>query len=498
MKKAQTLNSTGLDFRGLLPASLTVILLAAYLLRGEWLPLAVNMFPERISAFYLLNNILKASLLVFGCWTLLILLERVVWRGIFQKRTGRAVPRLLKDLVTVLVLTLTLMALVVVLFDQSVLTVTLFIGGLGLLVAFLFREMLQDILAGIAVNLDSTLVIGDVIELPGGLVGRLTEISWRASTLVADDSSRIVVPNRTVSNSVVINYSNDQTVRQLQVTVVMDFSVSVERVVRVFEGALRSLIAQELILSSPTACAFASTPTTDGNEYIVSFYFDSNTMREEVARTAVVAELMRHLQSTGLSPGLPRQNLSVAEARDRNMEWHNPAHREKLLARFSIFNGLEVHELCELAASVVLHDVEQGKKIITQGDTGTSMFGLAEGFLEVEITLDNQEIIKVGPIVPGEVFGEMSMLADEPRTATVTAAVDSVAFEITREAFSKIVAKRPETAVKVSRVIAERLLTAQRIEASAAEAAERESAIGETAENLFSRMKSVFTSLGLK
>jgi CRP-like cAMP-binding protein len=126
------------------------------------------------------------------------------------------------------------------------------------------------------------------------------------------------------------------------------------------------------------------------------------------------------------------------------------------------------------------------------------MFGLAEGFLEVEITLDNQEIIKVGPIVPGEVFGEMSMLADEPRTATVTAAVDSVAFEITREAFSKIVAKRPETAVKVSRVIAERLLTAQRIEASAAEAAERESAIGETAENLFSRMKSVFTSLGLK
>ncbi len=478
-----------------MPVILTVLLLIAYFFRDIWLTQVIDLFPDRIESIYWLNKVHIGLILTLGCWAILGLLDRFIWRGTMMQRTGKPVPRLLKDLVGVVIIALTAMALLVVVFDQSVLDVALLVGGFTLLLVIFFREMLQDMLAGIAINLDPSLSTGDVVTLPEGLTGRLTEITWRACTFVADDHSHIVVPNRLVSASTLINYSGNHTARQLDVTLVMDFSVSVERVVRILEGALGSLSAQGRILTEPPACAFASSPGTYGNEYVVRFYYDSTTDREEQARTAVVAEMMRHLQSSGLSPSLPKQNLFLGEVRMRNMDWLNPLHRESLLAGFSIFNSLESDELERLANSVILHEFSQGEVVIQQDDAGTSMYGLAEGYLEVEVKTEDEERLKVAELVPGQFFGEMSMLVGEPRAATVTAAVDSVVFEITRQAFTTIVDTRPETAHQISRVIAERqLANTRKLEASAAE---RESAIGEAADNLFSRMKSVFTSLKL-
>ena len=65
--------------------------------------------------------------------------------------------------------------------------------------------------------------------------------------------------------------------------------------------------------------------------------------------------------------------------------------------------------------------------IVRQGDTGRTSFLVARGVARVSLAPDDQEVARLGV---GEVFGEMSWLTGEPRSATVTAAGDTVVFEL--------------------------------------------------------------------
>ena len=65
---------------------------------------------------------------------------------------------------------------------------------------------------------------------------------------------------------------------------------------------------------------------------------------------------------------------------------------------------------------------------------------------------------------PGEFFGEMSLLTGEPRSATVKASCESVAYEITKANMEELFASRPEIAESISRAVAERQL--QNVEAA--------------------------------
>ena len=64
--------------------------------------------------------------------------------------------------------------------------------------------------------------------------------------------------------------------------------------------------------------------------------------------------------------------------------------------------------------------------------------------------------IKVGEIVPGQFFGEMSLLTGEKRSATVSAATDALVYEITKEQMTYVLSNRPEVAERITRVVAER------------------------------------------
>ena len=66
--------------------------------------------------------------------------------------------------------------------------------------------------------------------------------------------------------------------------------------------------------------------------------------------------------------------------------------------------------------------------------------------------------MKVAQVVPGQFFGEMSLLTGEPRSATVTAASSTVAYEITKAHVSALLAQRPERAEHLSNVVADRRL----------------------------------------
>jgi hypothetical protein len=88
----------------------------------------------------------------------------------------------------------------------------------------------------------------------------------------------------------------------------------------------------------------------------------------------------------------------------------------ELLQQTSIFGPLPYVTLRRLAASLEEHQALEGEAVITQGEPGELVYVIAAG--RVRVSRDGGVIRELGP---GDVFGELALMLDVPRTATVTA-----------------------------------------------------------------------------
>jgi CRP-like cAMP-binding protein len=102
-------------------------------------------------------------------------------------------------------------------------------------------------------------------------------------------------------------------------------------------------------------------------------------------------------------------------------------------------------------------EVPAGTVIFEAGVSGTEMFGVVEG--EVEVRLPNGAVRKLGP---DETFGEMAIVDSSPRAATVVAIADTKLAVIDRKTFLWLVHETPTFALHVMSSMAQRLRAEQR------------------------------------
>ena len=126
--------------------------------------------------------------------------------------------------------------------------------------------------------------------------------------------------------------------------------------------------------------------------------------------------------------------------------------KAEALGRCPFFSGLSRGELLELAKVTEDMEVEAGKALTRQGQSGSEFFVIVEG--RVSVAKDEQEVRTLGP---GEFFGEIALLEDTPRTATVTAATPLRFFVLTRQAFRSMLAHQPQIEEKVMTALQERV-----------------------------------------
>jgi CRP/FNR family cyclic AMP-dependent transcriptional regulator len=105
------------------------------------------------------------------------------------------------------------------------------------------------------------------------------------------------------------------------------------------------------------------------------------------------------------------------------------------LARVPLFRSLNRGQLESLAKSLVPRDYATGEEIVTQGKGGIGLYIVVSGKAEaVHRRADGTKAV-VNAFGPGDFFGELAMLNDEPRTATVVALENSQCLVLTRWEF---------------------------------------------------------------
>ncbi len=131
---------------------------------------------------------------------------------------------------------------------------------------------------------------------------------------------------------------------------------------------------------------------------------------------------------------------------------------EDTLARVDLFAGLEKKDLQLLGNTCQERKYSAGSTIIKQGDTGVGLYVITSGTVHITRAADPDKAeIDVGTSGPGSVLGEMALLDDLPRSATITALTDVTALLLPVWEFRTTLRNHPDIALRLLAVASRRL-----------------------------------------
>lgn len=114
-----------------------------------------------------------------------------------------------------------------------------------------------------------------------------------------------------------------------------------------------------------------------------------------------------------------------------------PLRIDDLLQHTSLFEGLDREDIHKIFARGLTSRVAKGETVFLKGTIGSQMYLVLGGKLGV---FDNRKLL--AELKMGDMFGEMALVTNEPRSATVAALEDSQLFVLTESFFQKLMTKR--------------------------------------------------------
>ena len=390
------------------------------------------------------------------CWMaaahfVLRLIDLFVWRAWFTHHIHRPAPKLLSDLTTVVVWFAALIAILAFVFDVSV---SGFLTGSGIVIAvigFALRNLIADVFTGIALGIERPLHIGDWIELADGAGGEVVEINWRATRLLTREDIVIVVPNSHLATVPFRNYHAPHAYWRDAFQIILPHEVTAYQAERVLLSAVSQVPESANLPRKPEVRV--AEYNENGIRWELRFwvpdYQSMPRLRYEVQRN-----VMRNLHFSGIH--IPRERVEFINATDPQAH-PDRLHRDiDFLKSTELFRELDEAELTELLAGMAPRICLTGKPIIRQGEQSASLFMVKEGYLDVFVHGRQDEEVRVGQLVAGMFFGEMSLLTGEPCGATVTPSVDTVVLEVKKEDLEPFLRRRPELVTSLGEALANR------------------------------------------
>lgn len=125
--------------------------------------------------------------------------------------------------------------------------------------------------------------------------------------------------------------------------------------------------------------------------------------------------------------------------------------KTKLISGVPLFAQCSKAELQEIAAIADEIDIAEGKELTKEGSPGREFFVIIEG--TASVAQDGDQINELGP---GDFFGEVALVKDTPRTATVTATSPVRTLVVTRQNFKRLIEQQPDIERTVLKALVDR------------------------------------------
>ncbi len=359
-------------------------------------------------------------------------------------------------------------------FGESLGTILAASGIAGLAIGFALRGLLADMFSGIVLQLDSSLSIGEWIDVTHRgkeINGRLVDIQWRAVVIADRMENLVLIPNSEFTAATVVNRSRPAAASEYGAMLPVSSDYERGRVVAILETALARVTADGTILAKPGPYVRVGGLENGLVQYRLFYCVDPGRTAPPRAKSAVLSAAIDFLKSAGLHLYPVARTEFRRQALPGDDRYSELNIRLEALANVALLSVLSPEELRVLADASTFHQLPTGHSVLRAGETGDSMMVVAEGRLDVTIdgprdnTIDNPSDNPgdgaatrqtVATVWPGEYVGEMSLLTGEPRSATVTTVGRTSLFEIHKDALAPILEANPGVVARIAAIVAQR------------------------------------------
>ena len=128
-----------------------------------------------------------------------------------------------------------------------------------------------------------------------------------------------------------------------------------------------------------------------------------------------------------------------------------------ILRQVWLFSGLDDQQLDAVSSFTFQKSFGPGELIVEEGRTGNGMYAIISGNVEAVKSLGTDQERTVNRLGTGEVFGEMALLGEWPRTASVRAVDEVECLGIDRWVFLTQLERHPQVGIRMLQVLAQKL-----------------------------------------
>jgi small-conductance mechanosensitive channel len=331
-------------------------------------------------------------------------------------------------------------------------------GGLGVGIGLGLQDLTINFISGMTLLLNRKLRVGDFIEFEN-LSGYIEEVSLQSTVIRTLDGGNVVVPNRHLTESRVVNWSYDSYAARIHIPVGIaygsDLAVATEAI-------LSCAYTDASVVYDPAPKVLFSGFGSSSIDLVLRVWVKRIDLQPDI-RSALYYAIEDSLRQHGIQIPFPQADLwlrnpemlHIVVQPAQSHEAPSYTHQElpsreaptkqrtlkALLQQVTYFQNLTDVQLRQLIEVGHRQRLQESEILFREGDPGNAFYIILAGAVEVLIEKINKQLTVLSA---GQFFGELSLMLGIPRTATVCALEPTVLFVINHKAFEVLLADHPE------------------------------------------------------
>jgi len=266
----------------------------------------MNHIIESLNAYYLdaISKIFDSLWWIVPAFYLNSFIKYLVWQPI-EHTTRQKIPNIIRRFASFMIFTLTILGILAFVFDQKITSLLATSGVIAMIIGLAIQINISNIFSGIAINLERPFSIGDWVKIGDYNEGRVLDITWRTTRLMARDDCILSIPNSIASESVIHNFHYPDDFFRLWFDVYVDSRYDAEKIKSILFAAVSS---SQIVEKTPEPLARFMGLTDWSARYLVSFTV-KNYGNKVLALERVWTSVLSHLHQEGIAPAVRQWNV---------------------------------------------------------------------------------------------------------------------------------------------------------------------------------------------
>ncbi len=371
-----------------------------------------------------------------------------------SQRGGAAVSLIFRDVASVIAYFLVIVVVLRSTLDINLASLITTSAVLTVIVGLALQDVLGNLFSGLVLELEQPFSPGDWVRV-GTFEGTVEQTGWRTTRLRTRVNELVTLPNAMLSKEAVVNYSRPDPLYGDTLRFDAAYEAPPNLVKEVVMGVLET---DPDVEATPRADVRLECYRESSIGYAIRYWIEDFRALETI-RSRILTNTWYALRRANVRMPFPARDVFVYSSAP-TMVSAREVDPVATLRAVSLLAPLSDAALAQLVRQVHRHTFGKGEVVVREGEPGDSFYVIEQGSAEVMLGHDGG-MRALGQLNAGDFFGEMSLLAGDPRSATVRAASDLSVLVVDRAAFKEIISADPAILEPLSKIATGRQVAQQ-------------------------------------